>query len=137
MAITTPYSLQLARNEDAISIVAGTVPDVVSGRFKIFLGANVNAGSPQVYVGTLKACFRHLSNEQLKKGTSGDKIAAGDWRNASAGNILLPSDIVGLTGNDVAIVVAANFSLSSGSTHFYTETFDQLIEGLLERTKTN
>ena len=137
MAISVPFSLQMTRDEDAISIIEGAVPDVVSGRFKIFLGANVIAGRPQVYVGSLRACYRHLMNEVVRQGTPGDKIAVGDWQTAGAANILLPADTIGITDDDVAIVVAANFNLASGATHFYTETFNQLMNGLLERASDN
>ena len=134
--ITTPFSLELARDEDAISIVEGIVATVVAGKIKIFLGANVVAGSPQVYVGTLRACYRHLMNESAKKASSADVVASGDWQNASAGNIVLAADAAGLTADDVAISVAADFS-TDGATHFYTETFNQLMNGLSERVSDN
>ena len=134
--ITTPFSLALARDEDAISIVEGLIPDAVSGKMLIFLGANVNPGLPQTYIGTLKACFRHLMNESAKKDSAVNAVVSGDWRNASAGNIVLAGGAGGVGDNDVSISVAGSFS-TDGATHFYTETFNQLINGLLERVSDN
>ena len=134
--ITTPFSLELTRDQDAISIVEGVLPAVVVGKMKIFLGANVNPGRPQNYVGSLRACYRHLMNESAKKGVATDEVVSGDWKNASAGNILLAVNGAGITDDDVAIVVSATF-VTNGATHFYTETFNQLINGLLERVSDN
>ena len=137
MAITTPFSVELTKNEDAISIVEGAVVDSVAEKLKVFLGVNVNPGSPQVYIGTLKACFRHAMNERFKNTASaGAAYIHGDWQNASAGNIQISTLAVTVGDDDVAISVAGNFE-TQAATHFYTETFDQLIDGLLERTKDN
>jgi hypothetical protein len=136
MSITTPFSLELTRDEDAISIVEDVTTLSVPLKMKIFLGADVNPGQAQVYVGTLKSCFRHLMNESAKKGTIAVVTAYGDWQNASAGNITLANDGSGVLDTDVLISVAGGFA-PDGKTHFYTETFDQLIEGLLERVKDN
>jgi hypothetical protein len=136
MSITTPFSLELGRDEDAISIVEGITSDAVPGKMKIWLGNNVNPGQAQVYVGTLKSCFRHLMNESAKKGATGVTVAYGNWISASAGNITIDSNASGAGFNTVVISVSAGFG-SGGATHFYTETFDQLIEGLLERVKDN
>ena len=133
--ITTPFSLELARDEDAISIVEDVDPAVVPTKLKIFLGANVNPGSPQVYVGTLRACFRHWMNERGKKEAE-SAVVRGDWQNASAGNIVIATGVGGLTDDDVAISISAAFS-TDGATHFYTETFNQLMNGLLERVSDN
>jgi hypothetical protein len=47
--------------------------------------------------------------------------------------------ITGITDDDVAIVVSGNFldAAHKGATHFYEETFEQLLEVLLENTKDN
>lgn len=134
--ITVPYSLELARDEDSISIVAGTTSAIVAGKMKIFLGSNVTPGLQQNYIGSLKACYRHLMNESAKKDSAADVVASGDWRNASAGNIVLAATpVIAIAGN-VAIIVSSSFS-TDGATHFYTEAFDQLINGLLERVSSN
>ena len=135
--ITTPFSLELTRGQDAIDIVEDTVPDTVSASMKIFLGANVNPGKVQSYVGSLRACFRHLMNEQVKRDTEGvSLVVRGDWLSASAGNITFVGGTGQIGADDVAIVVAGTFA-DEGATHFYDETFKQLINGLLERTKAN
>ena len=135
--ITTPFSLELTKDEDAKDAEAGAVATVVAGKVKIFLGANVLANRPQVYVGTLRACYRHLMNERAKRGVAGDLVSFGDWQNASAGNITIASDIAGLDDDDVAIVLSDTFNANTVMTHFVTETFNQLMNVLLERTKDN
>lgn len=134
MSITVPFSVELGRDEDAIAIVEDTVPASVPGKMKLFLGANVNPGLQQSYIGSLKACFRHLMNESARQGTVAVTVAWGDWQNASAGNIQIAGDAAGVTDDDVAIIVAGLFQ---GNTHFHDETFKQLINGLLERVKDN
>jgi hypothetical protein len=134
--ITTPFSLELGRDDDAIAAVEGVVNDIVPGKMKLFLGDNVNPGQAQVYVGTLKSCFRHLMNESAKKGTTAVTVVYGNWINASAGNITLTDTEASVGVNTVAIIVAAGFA-PDGKTHAYTETFEQLIDGLLERVKDN
>jgi len=135
--ITVPFSLELTADEDAISIVEDITTLSVPGKMKIFLGASVNPGLQQNYIGSLKACYRHLMNESAKKGTISVVAVYGDWQNASAGNISLENDASGVLDTDVLISVAGGFDNGVGKTHMYAETFDQLIDGLLERVKDN
>ena len=136
MAITTPFGLELARDEDAKDAVEGDTNVLVALKIKIFLGANVNPALIQTYVGSLRACYRHLMNEALKKGISSATVGRGDWRAASAGNISIDSGTAFITDDDVAVIVSGTLT-PVGGTHFQTETFNQLINGLLERTKDN
>lgn len=135
--ITVPFSLELARDEDAISIVEGTLPDPVALKMKIFLGANVNPGLPQTYIGSLKAVYRHMMNERFKSTASAlPGVGFGDWQSAGAANIEIDAGVGSVTADDVGISVAGNFE-TEAATHFYTETFNQLINGLLERVSDN
>jgi hypothetical protein len=134
--ITTPFSVALGRDEDAIDIVEGTSTDPIPGKIRVWLGADVNPGNVQVYIGSLRACFRHLMNESARHGVVGNEVAFGDWQNASAGNILIEGDSTSLTVNHVAIIVSSSFAVA-GATQFYTETFNQLMNGLLERVSAN
>ena len=137
MSITTPYSLELARDEDAISAVEGNTPDVVAGKMKIFLGANVLPSRPQTYQGSLERCFRELLFA-LRPDRTGvaDVSASGHWQAASAGNITVAPGILAIGDDDVAVVLAANFA-EPGATHFAEETFKQLTEVLRENTADN
>lgn len=136
MAITTPFSLSLGRDEDAIAAVEGSGTDSVPDKMKIFLGENVLASRPQVYVGSLKAVFRHMMNESWKR-TANDssQTGHGHWQAAGAANIS-----IGVSGDvgpdDVAIIVSGTFEVEA-ATHFYDETFHQLLDGLLERANQN
>lgn len=135
--ITTPYSLELTRDEDAKSATAGTVSDIVAGKLKIFIGANADPAKRQQYRGTLTNCFRNLMNERAKREITTNLVASGNWLNAKDGNITLATTTGGITANDVAVVASSSFDSAPGATHFYDETFNQLLEVLLENTKAN
>lgn len=136
MAITTPYSLELTANENTKDAVAGAVVTVVAGHLKIFLGSAVDPGKRQQYVGSLRACYRKLITDDEKEGTTGDLVAYGDALSARDGNITIAADTLGVGAGDVAIVKSSSFA-ASGRTHKMTETFNQLINALLENSKDN
>ena len=134
MAIEVPYSLELAAHEDAIEAVEGSTPDTTTAKMKIFLGNGVNPMRPQVFVGTLKSVYRHMMNENFKHvASNGAQVGHGHWQNASAGNIAIDSGVANIEDDEVAISIAGNFE-TTARTHLYTETFNQLINVLLERT---
>ena len=66
MAITTPYGLELARDEDSRDAVADAIPNPTNGKLKIFLGDDVDPGKVQSIVGTLTCCFNVLLEEHLR-----------------------------------------------------------------------
>lgn len=135
-AITTPYSLELTADEDAREAVVGAVVTVVAGKLKIFLGAAVTPEKMQSIVGSLKACYRVAMNRVLKRGVAADVVAFGNFLSATAGSITLAADTVGVGTTDVAVVISQTFGSSGGfaQTHMDTETFDQLINVLLENS---
>ena len=140
MAITAPYHLILGPHEDAKQAVeangSGTVT-VSAGDMKIFINSAVNEKRTQAIVGSLKSIFRHMMNEDLRKaGGTADFIGFGNWASASSGNITVNTDGTGITTSDVAISLSSTFD-NGGSTHLYKETFDQLINVLLEKMKGN
>lgn len=134
MAITAPYSLELTQDESAKNAVAGTLVTAIVGKMKIFLGANVKVGHRQAYIGTLKAAFATLKSA---KGSSVStvRVISGKWDAGSSGNFLIDTVTTGVTVDDVAIVVASDFGFDK--THMSDETFKQLINVLLEKTKSN
>lgn len=136
-SISTPYSLELTRDEDAKNATADVLPDLVVGKMKVFLGSGINPSRKALWRGALDACYRKLMNEVLKKelvpGT--DWVARVVWDRAVNALISLENDTLGVTDNDVAIVIESTFA--PNSTHFATETFDQLMEVLTEHTKAN
>ena len=137
MAITAPYSLDLGPHEDAKHATPGTTVTVVAGNMKIFISSAVNEKRTQAIVGSLKSIFRHMMNEDLRKaGGTADFIGFGNWASASSGNITVNTDGTGITTSDVAISLSSTFD-NGGSTHLYKETFDQLINVLLEKMKGN
>jgi len=140
MAITAPYHLILGPNEDAKQAVEadGTgISAVSAGDMKIHLGTTVDTKRAQAIVGSLKSIFRHMMNEDLRKaGGTQDFIGFGNWASASAGNITVNADGSGIAATDVSISLSSTFD-NGGSTHLYKETFDQLINVLLEKMKGN
>ena len=134
--ITTPYSLELTKNQDAKDAIAGTSTAVVPLKMKIYLGGNVIPGKIQTYIGTLQAVARAMSGKVLQSAGTGAVVGYGDWRNAVAGNIVLAADVTGVTADHVAIIVSGTFD-TQAATHFYDETFKQLLNVLLEKTSTN
>ena len=142
MAITTPYSLELRADQDAKDTVAGTVSDTVAQKMKVYLGGttpiplgNVPAHKRQAYIGTLKAAFAFLKTKVGSNTTAGTKVVYGNWDAGSSGNFTLAAGTSGITAGDVAIIVAGNFPFHRSG--LSDETFKQLINVLLEKTKGN
>lgn len=135
MAITTPYSLELRLDEDAKDAVAGTVVDTALGKIKIFLGANILPQNRQTYIGTLKAAFATLLTERGSSTSAGTKVIFGNWQAGSSGNFTVASGTSSVTVDDVAIVVSGTVPFHR--TGLSDETFKQLINVLLEKTKGN
>ena len=133
--ITAPYSLQLRAYDDSKDAVAGTVVTVVSNHMKIFLGSAVDPGKRQQYVGSLKACYRTLMAELGKRQNATDQVAYGPAYGASDGNIIVTTDTLSVGATDVALVVSSSFT--SDRSHELTETFNQLINALLQNTAAN
>ena len=139
MAITTPYSLELTKNNDARDAVAGNTPDSVGGKMKIFLGANVDPGKGQSIQGTLRNCLRYILNERGRFYTGSGTYSVYGPVGAVYNELTLnPSGTLGIGDDDVAVVVSGSFvSLAHGATHFIDETARQLMRVLLEKTKDN
>lgn len=139
MAITTPYSLQLTKNEDARDAVAGNTPDGVGGTIKIFLGANVDPSKGQSIQGTLRNCLRYILNERGRFYTGAGTYSVFGPVGSTYNDLTLnPTGTLGIGDDDVAIVITGSFvSLAKGATHFIDETARQLMRVLLERTKGN
>ena len=142
MAITAPYSLELAKNDDAIKAVADDTVTTVAGKMKIYLGDNVVPGKRTSYMASLKNCFNRLMND-IARGNTGSGVIAvfGPWDNATSGNITRESGTGNVTADDVAIVCSGTFpdgqARNKGGSHWYQETFEQLLEVLAENTKSN
>jgi len=135
MAITTPYSLELSQDQDAKDAIASTTASVVAQKMKIFIGANVLPHRRQAYIGTLKAAFAKLLTEQGGNTNASAKVIYGDWQAGSNGNFLIEADIGSVTADDVAIIVSGSFQFHRSG--LSDETFKQLINVLLEKTKGN
>ena len=135
MAIETPYSLELGYNEDArdaIEFNGDADGDHVSGKIKMFLDVGVPTNKIQSVVGSARACFRHYMNEQGKTGNTTLNVLYGNWESASAGNIHLDFTAAELQPDDIFFTLANPLS-----SHKLDETFKQLINVFLERTKDN
>ena len=140
MAITAPYSLELGRNDDAGDAVAGIIPNPTAGKLKIFLGDNVDPGKVQSIVGTLTCCFNVLLEEHYRHYSGAATCAAYAPLGGTAMDVTVnKTGITGIGDGDVAITVAGDFlsQKRQGGTHFLKETFEQLLEVLLEKTKDN
>ena len=140
MAITAPYSLELRRNDDAGDAVAGIIANPSAGYLKIFLGDDVDPGKVQSIVGTLTCCFNVLLEEHYRKFFGAATCAAYAPLGGTAMDVTVnKSGITGIGDGDVAITVSGNFLAQKhqGGTHFLEETFEQLLEVLLENTKDN
>ena len=135
MAITTPYSLELTADEGAKNAVAGAVATAVAGKMKIYLGTNVSPGRRQQYVGVLKAAYVFFKNQKGSKEDTSVKAIIGDWQTGSSGSFSFEAGITGITVESVALVIDGAFP--SNRSHLADETFKQLINVLLEKTKNN
>jgi len=137
MAITVPYSLDLGPHDDAKDAAEGSVPDTVPQHMKIYLGANVDPTRMQSVVGSLQAVYRYMMSEDFKSNIgAATRAGYAPWESASAMDVTMESGVTGITDDHVAIIVSGNFD-QGGRTHFYTETFNQLVNVLLEKTKDN
>jgi len=134
MTIEAPYSLELAKGEVTAAAVVGTTADVVPGKMKLYLGANVPPGKRTSYASSLLSCFARLKDDGLIDGTGADVVASGPWNASTSGNITIASDTAGVADDSVAIVIAGDFANGS---HFYKAAFDRLLAALTERTKDN
>jgi hypothetical protein len=141
--ITAPYSLELGPHEDARDAVAGITVDTVAGKMKIFLGADVPPDKRQSIVGSFHALYRRLMNHVASGGATGNGTICvfGPWASATSGNTKIEQGTTNVTAGDVAIVCSgtfpSGFAAEKGQSHFYRETFDQLVEVFLENTKDN
>ena len=138
--ITVPYSLELESDEDARQAVAGAVVTVVVGHMKIFLGASTDPAKQLSIVGSLRSIYRLMMNELLKQdATATDQVGSGNYLTATSGNITLAIVTAGVGVEDVALVISNTFGAdgTQGVTHMYNETFDQLINVLLENLSQN
>jgi hypothetical protein len=141
--ITVPYSLELSAHQDAKAAVAGTTVDTVSGKMKIFLGADVQPDKRQSIVGSFHALYRRLMNHVASGGATGNGTICvfGPWDSATSGNVQIEQGTTNVATGDVAVVCSgtfpSGFAANKGATHFYQETFDQLVEVFLENTKDN
>ena len=135
MAISTPHSLELQLDEDAKDAVAGTTTEIVTNKIKVFLGANVPAHRRQAYIGTLKAAFAHLLTEKGSNTSAGAKVIIGRWDSGTSGNFEIALGVGTITDDDVAIIVSGNVPFHRSG--LSDETFKQLINVLLEKTKGN
>lgn len=135
MSITVPYSIELGMNEDAKNAVEGTLPVNVPGKMKLYLGPNVDPHKMQQVVGALKNCYRIFKTVHGSNTNPGTKMAHGHWQTASSGNINISATAPAPTADSVLIVTGNNFF--TGRSHMMEETFKQLINVLLEKTKDN
>jgi len=135
MSITVPYSLELTQDEGAKDAVADTAATAVAGKMKIFIGSNVTPAHRQAYVGTLKAAFAKLKSDKGSDQSATTKVIYGSWNAGSSGAFTVADTTAGITATDVAIVVSDTFNIHRS--HMADETFKQLINVLLEKTKGN
>jgi len=141
MAITTPYGLELARNDDSRDAVADAIPNPTNGKMKIYLGGNIDPGKRQSIHGTLTLMFNALLEEHLRHygGAATCAIYGPLGATAMKDIAINKTGVTGIDDDDVAITVSGNFLTlgRQGGTHFLQETFGQLLEVLLENTKDN
>ena len=137
MPITVPYSLALGANEDAKAAVPGNDTSLIPGKMKIFILDNANPKRMQSIVGSLRSVFKCAMSERFRAADNATALAGfGPWNHATCGNVTINSDGAGITLDDVGIQLPTDFA-GAGATHMYQETFDQLINVLLEKTKDN
>ena len=129
--ISTPFSLTLGKDEPAAAAVPGTTVTVEPGRMKLFLGAGADPAKMVSCTSSLRNCFNLMKNSYTFDGS--DAVASGRWDNAVSGNITIASDTAAVGDDDVAVVIAGDFSGS----HFRRATFGQLINALIEQTQGN
>ena len=136
MAITTPYSVELERNQQSIDVVEAAAATVVANKMKLFVGGNIEVWQRQAYVGSLKNCFNVLMNEvvRLPLAAPANRVVYGPGLSAKEINITIDTDPTSVGADDVAISVSSTFTDKPGDSQFYQETFDQLIEALLENS---
>ena len=135
MAITIPYGVELGAHEDAKDAVEGDGSTIVAGKMTLALTATVPPARAQAIICSRKNVFRHMMNESLKKRVAGaDLYGFANWADASSGNVTVGGTTTGLADGDVIIALSSTFP---AGTHFYKETFDQLINVLRENLTEN
>ena len=138
--ISTPYGVELKRNEDAKHATEDAIPNPTAGHLKLFLGADVDPSKGQSIQGTLRSCFNTLMAEHYRGYGGAATCAAYAPLGGTAMDVTInTTGITGIGDGDVAITVAGDFLAQGkqGSTGFLDETFEQLLEVLLENTKDN
>lgn len=129
-ALTSPYTLELTKDEDAKDATPGVTPSIVSTKMQIGLGTNADPAKLQACIGSLQSCYRRLMTAAKANQNGAALCAYGPWDEAVSGNITVASTL-GTTTDAVTITVAGDFA-GEGATHFIDETFHQLINKLRE-----
>ena len=138
--ISTPYGVELKRDEDAKHATEDAIPNPTAGHLKLFLGTDVDPSKGQSIQGTLRSCFNTLMAEHYRGYGGAATCAAYAPLGGTAMDVTInTTGITGIGDGDVAITVAGDFLAQKrqGGTHFLQETFEQLLEILLENTKDN
>ena len=109
MAITTPYSVELERNQQSIDVVEAAAATVVANKMKLFVGGNIEVWQRQAYVGSLKNCFNVLMNEvvRLPLAAPANRVVYGPGLSAKEINITIDTDPTSVGADDVAISVSS------------------------------
>ena len=137
--LTTPYSIEITETQTAAQATAGTTPDTVSGKFKIFLASSVVMKDRQSIIGSLKVCFNQLMFIAGRGGdtTTATKVVRGDQYEASADNVIFENVTTNIAVGDVVIVVDGDFGSARNQTLMYREAFRKLISVILESSTGN
>lgn len=132
--ITAPWSVELAKDEDLKAAVVGTTSAVVAGKVKVFLGSAVLVNRRQSIAGAIKVLKRVLFADAMRDSANNvDIVISGHWQHVTTGSAVVAADVLALTNDDVALVIAGDFTTGEES-HFYEETIDQLISAFLEQS---
>jgi len=132
-AITTPFGIGLGSQLPRKDIFQEDTVAESAGRMKIFLSSAVPPNRIQSIVGALQIAFNQAV-QSARQGVSTDIFALVDWTEGSPSNVRVQTTSAGITTTDCAIVISNTFS-PNGQTQFWSETFDELISGLIERAK--
>ena len=137
--LTTPYSIEIAPGDTADSATGGTIPDVVTDKFKLYLGSSVDMNKKQSIVGSLVVCYNKLMTDAGKGGdtTTNTKVARANYIEASQTNVTIEAVTSNIGVNDVAIVVDGNFGSARNQTIEYREAFRKLVAQILHRSTGN
>jgi len=140
-AIAPPWGRSLLRLQTKLDVTTQDNTIVNATAIKLYLGANVNPARGQQCMSTIDALRRVILTRWKTKDNADNWIVRGHWQNASSESIVIDTDNLSITDDDIVFIIGNNFaSANSGrdrATHFVDETMKNLVEIFLENAKFN